>query len=78
MGRMKFMLTLPEEQYKLVAREAKKREVTVQDVIRVLIIPEWKKQRYNATRKKPENGGDPYPDPQPSGDAPLLERRVAK
>jgi hypothetical protein len=53
MVKTKFMLATTREWYRVVNREAKKRHIGVQEVLRAVIIPEWlTKQQHKRRRKK--------------------------
>lgn len=39
----KFIFSLGEENYRLLAAEAKTRDITIQELIRAVIIPDWMK-----------------------------------
>jgi len=51
----KFMLSLREENFKLLETEADDRGITVQELIRAVIIPDWVKIN---TLAKPTSNGD--------------------
>ena len=50
----KFMLSLRDENFKLLTNEAEDRGITVQELIRAVIIPDWVK--LNPTTKQNGNG----------------------
>ena len=50
----KFMLSLRDENFKLLTNEAEDRGITVQELIRAVIIPDWVK--LNPTTKQASNG----------------------
>ena len=50
----KFMLSLRDENFKLLTNEAEDRGITVQELIRAVIIPDWVK--LNPTAKQNGNG----------------------
>jgi hypothetical protein len=50
----KFMLSLRDENFKLLTTEAEDRGITVQELIRAVIIPDWVK--LNPTAKPNSNG----------------------
>jgi len=51
----KFMLSLRDENFKLLTTEAEDRGITVQELIRAVIIPDWVKLNPNA---KPNGSGN--------------------
>jgi hypothetical protein len=51
----KFMLSLRDENFKLLMTEASDRGITVQELIRAVIIPDWVKVN---TLLKPSGNGD--------------------
>src|SRR6266571_6491461 len=40
----KFMLSIREESYRIISAEARERGVTVQELLRAVILPEWVKE----------------------------------
>lgn len=52
----KFMLSLRDENFKLLENEAGDRGITVQELIRAVIIPDWVKVN---TLIKPNDSGNP-------------------
>ena len=52
----KFMLSLRDENFKLLENEAGDRGITVQELIRAVIIPDWVKVN---TLVKPNDNGNP-------------------
>lgn len=53
----KFMLSLRDENFKLLTSEAEERGITVQELIRAVIIPDWVKVN---TLAKPGNSQDTF------------------
>jgi hypothetical protein len=51
----KFMLSLRDENFKLLTTEAEDRGITVQELIRAVIIPDWVKVNNNV---KPSGNGN--------------------
>ncbi len=69
----KFMLSLRDENFKLLTTEAEDRGITVQELIRAVIIPDWVKLNPNA---KPNGNGNPdkiRPYPQVGSRQPIIQ-----
>lgn len=69
----KFMLSLRDENFKLLTTEAEDRGITVQELIRAVIIPDWVK--LNPTTKINGNGnsGKIRPFQQITGREPIIQ-----
>lgn len=46
-------MSLGDEVYRFLLSEAKSREITVQELLKVVIIPRWVRQNAPAEREKP-------------------------
>jgi len=44
----KFILSVGDNTFNIIASEAKKRDVTVQQLLRAVIVPEWVRQKVEA------------------------------
>jgi len=55
----KFMLSLREESFEVLQTEAEDRGITIQELIRAVIIPDWVKLN-NVPRAELDNGDEEY------------------
>ena len=50
----KFIFSIGEENYRLLASEAKTRDITIQELIRAVIIPDWMRHNLDSrTHREP-------------------------
>jgi hypothetical protein len=69
----KFMLSLRDENFKLLMTEAEDRGITVQELIRAVIIPDWVKVNPNAKSNGNGNGEKIRPFEQVRSREPIIQ-----
>ena len=69
----KFMLSLRDENFKLLTTEAEDRGITVQELIRAVIIPDWVKLNPTAKINGNGNSGKIRPYQQVSSREPIIQ-----
>ena len=74
----KLMLSLGDQTYHVLAMEAKSRDVTVQQLIRALIVPEWVRQNVPYESSKSASPRVLQPVPYPVRRHPMLQSPIGR
>lgn len=56
----KFIMSIGNEAFNVLAAEAKNRDVTIQQLLRAVVVPDWIKENLSA---QASNSGDPHNTP---------------